>query len=361
MTFGREMDIDVLGMETEKATDPALQEVDWSLIFQICDVVNNTELGAKEARKLLQKKMLSSEPQTQVLALEILDALSENCRSKFQAQLGAKSFAEDLDTLVVSKSSDDRVHSVLVRCLQNWISRGGADGSLVGVQRVYDKLMMGQPGTRGRGTGSRFRAAGNAQPPQPALHQPVDAMNDVLLAKNNAQLFSQTLSFTDPTQEDITKHELIQEFYGKCKMFQRIISGHLETCSDSDVISSLLEANSELVTSFKAYDDMLERRALSEATTNSETLHNRSTRQEDGEQAGAPSGAGGSGSGTGYSNNNISSSNHEQPAARAPVIAEDPFDPFSDTNQVPEGHSSSDAGSHSVNLPPPLTPQRLHQ
>lgn len=32
----------------------------------------------------------------------------------------------------------------------------------------------------------------------------------MLLAKNNAQLFSQTLSFTDPTQEDITKNELIQ-------------------------------------------------------------------------------------------------------------------------------------------------------
>lgn len=35
-------------------------------------------------------------------------------------------------------------------------------------------------------------------------------MNDVLLAKNNAQLFSQTLAFTDPTQEDISKNELVQ-------------------------------------------------------------------------------------------------------------------------------------------------------
>lgn len=42
--------------------------------------------------------------------------------------------------------------------------------------------------------------------------------------------------------------------------------------------ASLLEANSELVTAFKAYDDMLERRAMNEATRNSETLHNRSTR-----------------------------------------------------------------------------------
>lgn len=48
-----------------------MQEMDWSLVFAICDVVNNTEQGAKEARKLLQKKMLADNPQTQVLALEV--------------------------------------------------------------------------------------------------------------------------------------------------------------------------------------------------------------------------------------------------------------------------------------------------
>lgn len=92
----------------EKATDPSQPEVDWSLVFQICDVVNNTELGAKEARKLLQKKMLSSDVQTQILSLEVwfsapcvfklgsysncnvnaqlLDALSENCHAKFSSK-----------------------------------------------------------------------------------------------------------------------------------------------------------------------------------------------------------------------------------------------------------------------------------
>lgn len=52
----------------EKATHSS--ELDWALVFQICDLVNSTELGAKEARKLLQKKMVSNDPNTQVLALE---------------------------------------------------------------------------------------------------------------------------------------------------------------------------------------------------------------------------------------------------------------------------------------------------
>jgi hypothetical protein len=55
----------------EKATHPTVTELDWALVFQICDSVNSTELGAKEARKLLQKKMMASDPKTQVLGLEV--------------------------------------------------------------------------------------------------------------------------------------------------------------------------------------------------------------------------------------------------------------------------------------------------
>jgi hypothetical protein len=59
----------------EKATHPTVTELDWALVFQICDAVNSTELGAKEARKLLQKKMMASEPKTQVLGLEVMHIL----------------------------------------------------------------------------------------------------------------------------------------------------------------------------------------------------------------------------------------------------------------------------------------------
>lgn len=55
----------------EKATNPSVTELDWALVFQICNSVNSSELGAKEARKLLQKKMVSNDPKTQVLALEV--------------------------------------------------------------------------------------------------------------------------------------------------------------------------------------------------------------------------------------------------------------------------------------------------
>ncbi|KAF7729164.1 hypothetical protein EC973_004932 [Apophysomyces ossiformis] len=338
--------------------------MDWSLVFQICDVVNNTETGAKEARKLLQKKMLANNPQTQVLALEVslvviirtrfllrhpyqlLNALSENCREKFQSQLTAKSFGEDLDTLACSKSNDDRVHGKLVQCLQNWADQYGLDPSYAAIRRIHENLMNGVPPSAGSGRRNLFKAPQVPRQEKTAVPQwqksPSDPLADVELAKNNAQLLSQTLSFTDPTQEDITKNELIQEFYTKCQTLQRVISDQLQLCEDENVISALLEANTELLASFKAYDDMLERRAVDEATANSRTLHVRGT--EMGHHVGGSEGSGSSQGHHHNNNNNIKSSQAPHPVSREASTPVDPFDPFGDANEANDEPSSSNTG-----------------
>ncbi|ORZ25222.1 hypothetical protein BCR42DRAFT_3834 [Absidia repens] len=226
--FSKKITPTTITNDIEKMTNGDQTELDWGLLFQVCEVVNNSELGAKEARKLLQKKMLSSDAKTQVISLEILNALSENCKEKLKDQLAAKSFGEDLELLATQKATNDDVHSKLVQCLQNWVSNFGTDPSFGAICRVHELVMHGvpQPTKSGRLAGNLFKpyplpssAAATRNEAstgdhhhrrQPRSDKPVDIMSDVEVAKNNAQLFSQTLSFTDPTQEDITKNELIQ-------------------------------------------------------------------------------------------------------------------------------------------------------
>ncbi|KAI8373531.1 hypothetical protein EDC96DRAFT_437891 [Choanephora cucurbitarum] len=253
----------------EKAVNPTVEELDWALVFQICGSINQSDMGAKEARKLLQKKMISNDPKTQVLALEILNSLSENCAPKFQPQLAAKSFGEDLYHLASSKVSDklnnsafhlsdlsktldDRVSGKLVQCLESWVSQTGGDPQFGSIRRAYDVMTQGNV------------------LPYNTRQSPTDVKSDIEIAKNSAQLFFQTLSFTDPTKEDISKNELIQQ----------VLASHLQLCDDSEMISALINANNELLSCFKAYDEMLEQNAMNEATKNSQTLHSRSTRPQ---------------------------------------------------------------------------------
>lgn len=55
----------------EKLTRNDNQELDWGLFYQVCEKVHSSPLAAKESRKLLQKKMVSDDPRTQTLALEV--------------------------------------------------------------------------------------------------------------------------------------------------------------------------------------------------------------------------------------------------------------------------------------------------
>lgn len=60
-------------IKVDQAVDEQLGELDWNRVFEICQLVNQNELGAKEARKQLQKKLMSSQPRLQVMCLEVGD------------------------------------------------------------------------------------------------------------------------------------------------------------------------------------------------------------------------------------------------------------------------------------------------
>ncbi|KAI7863993.1 hypothetical protein BDF14DRAFT_1279980 [Spinellus fusiger] len=77
--FSKKMTPTDITANIDKATDPANTELDWSIVFVLCQSIQSTELGAKEARKLLQKKMLIKDTNTQVLALEVKRPFSFYC------------------------------------------------------------------------------------------------------------------------------------------------------------------------------------------------------------------------------------------------------------------------------------------
>ncbi|RUP47166.1 hypothetical protein BC936DRAFT_146058 [Jimgerdemannia flammicorona] len=294
----------------ERATAPDQQGLDWELLIQICNVVNTTELGAKEARKLLQKKLVQGETNTKILALSMLEALFENCGPKFHAQLVAKSFIEALNTIAFSPNTDPKVHGKLIAVLQAWTTQFQSNRDLMAIPQLYASIMeqgsswtLTGAGANSARTNSIRRSTsggsgGNGQHPgqrgreyavyPPDGFQPIPQelsmeeahmrlTSDIEVAKNNAQILSQTLSFTDPEKEDISKNELIQEFYGKSKLIQQTIQRYLEDATDPDLLATLLETNQELLNVFKTYDDMLEHKALAHATKVSEKVNYRGT------------------------------------------------------------------------------------
>ncbi|GAB5586892.1 hypothetical protein Unana1_01792 [Umbelopsis nana] len=101
--------------------------------------------------------------------------------------------------------------------------------------------------------------------------------SDIEVCRNNVALLSEMLAFTDPSQEDISKNELIQEFYAQCKGSQLTISQHMQHSGDPETLSTLLQSYNEVKKVFDTYKEMLEHGNYHRARAASEKVSHRGT------------------------------------------------------------------------------------
>jgi hypothetical protein len=61
-------------------------------------------------------------------------------------------------------------------------------------------------------------------------------------------------------------------------MYQHLVESFWGYTANLFYLAALINANNELLSCFKSYDEMLEQQSVNQATVNSQSLHNRTTR-----------------------------------------------------------------------------------
>ncbi|CAG8457556.1 16471_t:CDS:10 [Funneliformis caledonium] len=238
------------------------KEDDWGLIINTCNAVNASENGAKEAAKFIRKR-LSKSVNVQHRTLTVLKSMVDNCGAKFHAEIASKKFLDDLELVATSQSTDDVIKNKIISLLSDLTEMFQNEPSLYQISNLYTRL------TGLSGVQTPVQTPVQATRP---VSYPIQKTNishdvsakakiteDIEVSKNNVQLFTQTLSFTDPESEDITKNELIQEFYTKCKSLHQNIMSYISEIQDEQWMNTLLSVNQDFLNSFKMYEDMVER------------------------------------------------------------------------------------------------------
>eukprot|EP00063_Salmo_salar_P011365 XP_013986200.1 PREDICTED: target of Myb protein 1-like isoform X1 [Salmo salar] len=132
-----------VGQRIERATSAALHSEDWALNMEICDIINETDEGPKDAVKAIKKRIVGNKSFREImLALTVLEACVKNCGHRFHVLVASQDFVEGVlvRAILPKNNPPTTLHDRVLSLIQAWADAFRSSPSLGGVVCVYEDL-----------------------------------------------------------------------------------------------------------------------------------------------------------------------------------------------------------------------------
>ncbi|XP_023869086.1 target of Myb1 membrane trafficking protein isoform X3 [Salvelinus sp. IW2-2015] len=251
-----------VGQRIEYATSSGLQSEDWALNMDICDIINETEEGPRDAYKAIKKRIVGNKNFREVmLALIVLEACVKNCGHRFHVLVSTREFVEGvLVRSILPKNNPPLVlHDRVLSLIQAWADAFRSSPALTGVVSVYEDL-------RRKGLEFPMTELDGYSP----IHTPnrvKKLKTDLGVVRGNLTVMSDMMSQLDPATAKHSDKELLQELYAACKDMQDKIMELVPRLSEEKLTEELLVANDEINATFTRYQRFQRLRATQQSPT----------------------------------------------------------------------------------------------
>uniref|UniRef100_A0A8C3W060 Target of myb1 like 2 membrane trafficking protein n=1 Tax=Catagonus wagneri TaxID=51154 RepID=A0A8C3W060_9CETA len=245
-----------VGQCLEKATDGSLQSEDWTLNMEICDIINETEEGPKDAIRALKKRLNGNRNYREVmLALTVLETCVKNCGHRFHVLVANRDFIDGVLVKIISpKNSPPTIVQDKVLAL------------IQSVPEVDPAATVPRPQAQPKTSSSPYSTppASYSAPQAPALSTtgPITANSEQIarlrseldVVRGNTKVMSEMLTEMVPGQEDSSDLELLQELHRTCRAMQQRVVELISRVSNEEVTEELLRVNDDLNNVFLRYE-----------------------------------------------------------------------------------------------------------
>ncbi|KAM9780535.1 TOM1-like protein 2 [Neosynchiropus ocellatus] len=301
-----------VGQCVERATDGGLQSEDWTLNMEICDIINETDEGPKDAMRALKKRLSGNKNYREVmLALTVLETCVKNCGHRFHVQVAHRDFIEGIMVKIISPKSNPPtiVQDKVLSLIQAWADAFRSSPDLTGVVHIYEELKrkgiefpmadldaLSPIHTPQRGTPEvdpavlKYLAPASPRAPKPptasqstppSSHVPTTftatseqiarLRSELDVVRGNVKVMSEMLTELVPGQETASDLELLQELHRTCRAMQQRVVELISCVSNEEVTEELLHVNDDLNNIFLRYE-RYERYRSGRAAQNHEML-----------------------------------------------------------------------------------------
>ncbi|XP_073968734.1 TOM1-like protein 2 isoform X2 [Rhodnius prolixus] len=135
-----------VGQKIEQATDGSLASENWALNMEICDLINETEEGPKDAIKAIRRRLQQSVGKNYTIVmftLTVLETCVKNCGKRFHILVCNKEFISELVKLIGPKNGPPTaVQEKVLSLIQSWVDAFHQHQDLNGVVQVYQELRI---------------------------------------------------------------------------------------------------------------------------------------------------------------------------------------------------------------------------
>ncbi|RDX98162.1 TOM1-like protein 1 [Mucuna pruriens] len=255
----------------EEATSEALDEPDWALNLDLCDLINTEKVNSVDLIRAIKKRIMIKSPRVQYLALVLLETCVKNCEKAF-SEIAAERVLDEMVRLIDDPQTVVNNRNKALMMIEAWGESTGELRYLPVFEETYKSL---------KSRGIRFPGRDNESlapiftPPRsvsaveadvnipqqfehdiPVLSLTPEQTNEAFdVARNSIELLSTVLSSSpeqDALQDDLTS-TLVQQ----CRRSQSTVQRIVENAGDNEaLLFEALNVNDEIQKVLTKYEEL---------------------------------------------------------------------------------------------------------
>ncbi|XP_044482696.1 TOM1-like protein 1 [Mangifera indica] len=253
----------------EDATSETLEEPDWALNLDICDMINSDKINSVELIRGIKKRIMLKIPMVQYLALVLLETCVKNCEKAF-SEVAAERVLDEMIKLIDDPQTVFNNRNKALMLIESWGESTGELRYLPVYEETYKSLRsrgIRFPGRDSESLAPIFTPPRSAPEVDPNLAQhmqhdiPVQSFTaeqtkeafDV--ARNSIELLTTVLSSSP--QQDALQDDLTTTLVQQCRQSQFTIQRIIETAGDNEpLLFEALNVNDEIQKALAKYGDL---------------------------------------------------------------------------------------------------------